>query len=102
MIVLAASQELLILKIPLPEIAVIIYVDDLLIDCSCAHSDALMLVRNIVLKVEIFGFLSKLQMNVGKSRILPKHLPPPPYAGVALRVFSESKNLRVLLRLCNG
>ena len=69
--VLAASQVLLILKKSLPEIKVIMYVDDFLIYCPYAHSGALVLVRSIVSKVQIFssfcGFF--LQMNVGKSRI---------------------------------
>ena len=56
-----------------------------------------MLVHSIVLKVQIFGSFSRLQMYVGKSRILPRKLPSPPYAGVGLGVVSEFKYLGVLL-----
>ena len=42
------------------------YVDNLLIYCPCAHSVAMVLVRSIVFKVQIFGSFSGLQMNVGK------------------------------------
>ena len=95
--VLAASQVLLILNKLLPERTVIMYVDDLLIYCPCSHFDALVLVRSIVLKVQIFGSFSGLQMNVGKSRCLLKNLLSPPYAGVGLRVVCEFKYLGVLL-----
>ena len=88
---------LLIFKKSLPEITVIMYVDDLLIYRPCAHSDALVLVRSTVLKVQIFRSFSGLQMILGKSRILLKNLPSPPYAGVGLRVVSEFKYLGVLL-----
>ena len=88
--VLAASQVLLILKKTLHEIPVIMYVDDLLMYCPCAHS-------GIVLKAQIFGSFSGLQMNVGKSRLVRKKLPSPPYAGVGLRVVSKLKYLGMLL-----
>ena len=95
--VLASSQIIIILKKSLPDIRVIMYVDDWLIYRPCNHSDAVVLVRSIVLKIQIIGHFCGLHMNVGKSQILLKTLPSEPFAGLGLRVVRAFKYFGVLL-----